>query len=63
MFALASLHVTDSAQKEHNLQVGADLTKTCHESYIRTGTHIILNLLYYTTQVNFSIINIVQYFD
>ena len=38
MFALSSLHIKDQAEKEHNLKVGADLTNTCHESYIRTGT-------------------------
>ena len=40
MFALASMHISDQAQKEHDLKVGADLTNTCHESYIRTGKYI-----------------------
>ena len=40
MFALASMHIDDQAQKEHDLKVGADLTNTCHESYIRTGKYL-----------------------
>jgi len=40
MFALSSLHITDPEEMEHHLQIGADLTNTCHESYISTATHI-----------------------
>ena len=54
MFALASLHISDQTQKEHDLKVGADLTNTCHESYIRTGKYlaIILHYIYSVYSLN-----------
>ena len=35
MFALTSVHA-EPDQKSHFLEVGKELTKTCHESYART---------------------------
>ena len=40
MFALSSLHISDPEEREHHLKIGADLTNTCHESYVSTATHI-----------------------
>ena len=40
MFALASLHISDQVEREHHLKIGADITNTCHESYIRTGKYL-----------------------
>ena len=39
MFALASEHITDKEEKERALQIGADVTSTCHESYARSGIY------------------------
>ncbi|CAD5210813.1 unnamed protein product [Bursaphelenchus xylophilus] len=40
MYALQSKYETDLEKKMHALEVGKELGKTCHESYIRTTTGI-----------------------
>lgn len=42
MFALGSQHAIDG-QAEHYLDIGKEITQTCHMSYDRTGE----DLLYY----------------
>jgi mannosyl-oligosaccharide alpha-1,2-mannosidase len=37
LFALGST-VLDSPEREHHLQIGKNLTNTCHESYVRSPT-------------------------
>ena len=39
MFALTSMN-TEGEESEYYLELGKELTRTCHESYDRTATHI-----------------------
>lgn len=38
MFALSSMHA--GSEQSHYMDIGAELTRTCHESYARTACHL-----------------------
>jgi mannosyl-oligosaccharide alpha-1,2-mannosidase len=48
MFAIGGQSLSDSHKRNHYLQLGANLTKTCHESYARTATKIGPEAFYFT---------------
>uniref|UniRef100_A0A7E4ZXP7 alpha-1,2-Mannosidase n=2 Tax=Panagrellus redivivus TaxID=6233 RepID=A0A7E4ZXP7_PANRE len=47
MFALESVNEANSTRKATLLQLAEDLANTCHESYIRTKTHIGPEMFYF----------------
>jgi mannosyl-oligosaccharide alpha-1,2-mannosidase len=48
MFAIGGQSLSDSHKRNHYLQLGANITKTCYESYARTATKIGPEAFYFT---------------
>jgi mannosyl-oligosaccharide alpha-1,2-mannosidase len=48
MFAIGGESLSDSHKRNHYLQLGANITKTCYESYARTATKIGPEAFYFT---------------